>query len=405
MTPMNVDGRDHKVGRDAVAGGDSVDDVDVLVVGAGPAGASAALAALRARPGARVTMVDAEPLGRDKTCGDGVAPHALAELAQLGVHDVVTGYGPIARLDLRTPGGARVVAEPPQPGHVVPRRVLDARLASAAVEAGAALVRHRVRRVEVRSDRVVLDGVLSGRVVIAADGANSAVRRAIGLPRNPDDHLALAVRGYAAAHQEPGDDPGPSQLIDMQDDAWPAYAWSFPLVDGSGQANVGYGRLRSRLSGRGDLWGELERLRPDQPATDLKAHHLPLSTWRPPQPDGRVLLVGDAASLINPLTGEGIFYAVRSGRLAGAAAVTPGGRAAGAVYRRALARSLGRHLRHTSMLSRLSRHRGVLEAGLVATSGRPALLDRLVDVGLGDGLVPAAVLSRTAQAYLRRRIA
>jgi flavin-dependent dehydrogenase len=278
--------------------------------------------------------------------------------------------------------------------------VFDARLVVAAAAAGAGLVRTRVRRIEVRSDAVVVDGVHAGRVLIAADGANSVVRRALGMPRNPDHHLAVAVRGYAPEHVDDG--PGPAQLIAMQDAAWPAYAWSFPLADGSGRANVGYGRLRSRLSSRGQLWDELARLLPEQPAEQLRAHHLPLSTWRPRQPDGRVLLAGDAASLINPLTGEGIFYAVRSGRLAGEAAVGPGGTAAGAAYRRALAASLGRHLRHTAALSVLSRHRPALDAALQAASARPALLNRLVDVGLGDGLMPAALLPLTAVTYLSR---
>ena len=379
-----------------------MDDVaDVLIVGAGPAGASAALAALRARPGAKVVLLDAARFPRDKACGDGIAPHALTELEALGVRDPTAGHHPVTEVELRTPGGVRVRATPSRPNYVIPRTVFDARIVAAAVAAGAVLVQHRVRRIEIRDDVTMVDGEHAGRVVIAADGANSVLRRAIGIPRNPDQALAVAVRGYAVEHREDGTGP-PAQLIDMQEQDWPAYAWSFPLADGSGRANIGYGRLRSKLSTRSQLWAELERLRPDQPAENLRAHHLPLSTWRPLQPDGRILLVGDAASLINPLTGEGIFYAVRSGRLAGAAAVSPGGRAAGAVYRRALARSLGRHLRHTSALARISRHRQALDAALAAAATRPVLLNRLVEVGLGDGLVPAALLPLTAGAYLRR---
>lgn len=378
------------------------DVVDVLIVGAGPAGSVAALSALRARPDARVRLLDAATFPRDKACGDGIAPHALAELALLGVPDVTWGHLGVEWLDLRTPGGVRVRTKPPSPNYVIPRRILDHRLVEAAIAAGAELVQHRVRKIQSAPGAVRVDDTHAGRVLIAADGANSTVRRAIGLPRNPDQHVAVAVRGYAREHV--GVPSQRSQLIAMQDDAWPAYAWSFPLADGSGRANVGYGRLRSQLSSRAQLYGELARLLPDQPADELRAHHLPLSTWRPRQPDGRVLLAGDAASLINPLTGEGIFYAVRSGRLAGDVAATIGDGAAGAAYRAALAHSLGRHLRHTTVLAQLSRHRPALDAALAAASGRQHLMDRLVELGLGDGLIPPSLPWLTALSYARRSL-
>ena len=151
--------------------------------------------------------------------------------------------------------------------------------------------------------------------MVGADGAESVVRRALGIAPNRPQQLAIAIRGYA---------PVPAGLEDVQviattEQRWPAYAWSFPL--GDGRANVGYGELVSGGVNRDGLLAGLERLLPGVGAAGLKAHRLPLSTGRPRQPDGRVLLAGDAASLINPLTGEGIFYAVLSGALAGAAAV------------------------------------------------------------------------------------
>src|ERR1700709_2061662 len=117
---------------------------DLRVVGAGPSGSTAALAALRQNPGARVALVDAATFPRDKSCGDGIAPHCLDELRDLGVSDVTRGYAPVDRLRFRTPSGRDVLAVPPRASYVIPRTVFDARLVDAAVAAGAHLLRGRV---------------------------------------------------------------------------------------------------------------------------------------------------------------------------------------------------------------------------------------------------------------------
>ena len=151
-----------------------------------------------------------------------------------------------------------------------------------------------------------------------------------------------------------------------------------------------------RSPGRAELLARLDLLLPGAGAhaTNWRAHHLPLSSGRPRQPDGRVLLAGDALSLVNPLTGEGIYYAVLSGALAGRAAVD---RAAaddpGRAYRSAVQRELGRHLRHTTVVARLARHRPVVEAGVAAARRRQAVFDDLVELGLGRGLLTPRVLA------------
>jgi geranylgeranyl reductase family protein len=373
---------------------------DLAVVGAGPAGAAAALGALRARPGARVLLLDRADFPRDKSCGDGVAPHALDELARLGVAHVLADRVPIRRLRLRSPGGREVSTVLRRPDVVIPRTLLDARLVDEAVRAGAVLVRHQVRTVEVRDGGVVLDGRLRARVVVGADGANGVVRRRLGLGRQPDDHLAVAVRGYAAA--PPGE---PEQSIVMDSRGWPAYAWSFAAGDGT--ANVGFGMLlpRLRATGRGgkaELHGRLRELLPGVEAERLVSHHLPLSSARPRQPAGPVLLAGDAAALINPLTGEGIYYALHSGRLAGAAAVTAAD--PGSAYGQALERELGRHLRHTTLLTRLSTRPGVVDAGVAAAGRSPGAFDALVEVGLGRGLITGPLVRGIASEVGRRAV-
>ncbi|MEU7931014.1 geranylgeranyl reductase family protein [Micromonospora echinofusca] len=362
------------------------DEFDVVVVGAGPAGSAAALAARRA--GASVLLLDRSDFPRDKACGDGIAAHALDVLDELGVPDAVAGYAPLPALRLVGPGGGTVARALPRPAYTVPRKVFDARLVAAAVAAGARLRRHTVRHVEVRDDRVVLDGGLAARAVVGADGAGSVLRRALGHRPNPDRHLALAIRGYAPALTGP-----PEQLIVTSAPRWPAYAWSFPI--GDGRANVGYGEvLRGEPLSRAHLVDRLGALLPGtDPATvtDLRAHHLPLSTHRPAPGQGRLLLAGDALSLINPFTGEGIFYALLSGALAGAAAAGSPEQAARR-YAATLRRRLGTHLRHSSVAAWLARRRQVVDAAVRAARRDDRVYRTVVELGLGDGRLDARTL-------------
>jgi len=357
---------------------------DVAVVGAGPAGAAAALAACRA--GARVVLLDRAEFPRDKPCGDGIAADAVDVLAGLGVSGVTDGFAPVANLRLVGPGGSSVSRALPRAAHTVPRRVFDARLVAAAVAAGAELRRHTVRGLD--------DPVLAAAgVVIGADGAGSVIRRGLGHPANPDGHLAIAIRGYAASANV-------EQLIVTTKARWPAYAWSFPIGDGT--ANVGYGEvLRGTALSRAYLLTRLGELMPGGEPHSLRAHHLPLSTRRPAPARGRFLLAGDALSLINPFTGEGIFYAVLSGALAGAAAVA-GPEHAAAAYTWALRRRLGRHLRHSGLATRLTQRPRVVDAAVRAADRNQQVFTRMVDLGLGDGVFDLRTIGRIGAELARR---
>ncbi|MEU4687456.1 geranylgeranyl reductase family protein [Actinoplanes sp. NPDC023714] len=362
-----------------------MDVYDVAVIGAGPAGAAAALAALRG--GASVLLLDRAGFPRDKPCGDGIAAEAVDVLAGLGVPDPVAGFPRVERLRLVAPGGAAVARPLPRPAHTVPRRIFDERLVRAAVAAGAALRRHTARRV--REDApITIDERYRARVLIGADGASSVVRRHLGHGANPPGHLAIAIRGYApsAATGE--------QVIVTTGQRWPAYAWRFPIGDGT--ANVGYGEvLRGGALSRPYLRRRLTDLLPGAEPESLRGHHLPLSTRRPAAGRGRVLLAGDALSLINPLTGEGIFYAVLSGALAGAAAAR-GPRDVAGRYREALRRRLGRHLRHSAAAARLTGWPAVADAAVAAARQDERTFARMVDLGLADGLLDARTIGRIA---------
>ncbi|NBE95662.1 NAD(P)/FAD-dependent oxidoreductase [Nonomuraea sp. KC401] len=371
---------------------------DVVIVGAGPAGSAAALRAAQLRPRARVLLLDRADFPRDKPCGDGIAAHGRDELALLGVPALIDDYRPTPRLTVVSPGGVRVSAEAARPNHVVPRRVFDARLVAAARDRGVEVRRHRVRDLVPDGSGVVIDGRLRARTVVAADGAGSVVRRLIGLAPAAEEHTAIAVRGYADV---PEDDD--VQLIAMQKAGWPAYAWSFPIGDGT--ANIGFGMLLPRLRaagapGRQVLHGRLAELLPGLHPRELRAHHLPLSTGRPAPGAGRVLLAGDAAGLINPLTGEGIYYALLSGRLAAEAAVeSPDDPLA--LYRSKVRRALGRHLRTTDVLARLAQSPGFIDAAIETAAHRKEVFDLLVEVGLGAGTVPAPLALAVGMRWLR----
>jgi geranylgeranyl reductase family protein len=371
---------------------------DVVIVGAGPAGCAAAARLLQSAPASKVLLLDRSDFPRDKVCGDGIAAQAVDALAEVGLNlvEITAGYPRCPRIRLRSPAGRtaeRVVAEP---GFVIPRMVFDARLLSAVQARGAVFRRHSVRRLTRSADGVVLDGSIEAGVVIGADGAESSVRRLAGVPANRVGQVALAVRGYAP--ELPGQ--GGAQLLTMTENRWPAYAWSFPL--GNGTANVGYGELLGEVPvSRGELIARMHDLLPGVEPTDIRGHRLPLSTGRPRVPGGRVLLVGDAQSLINPLSGEGIYYAVRSGFAAADAA--PAGAKAGELYRLLLQARLGTHLRHTSLLARLTRRPWPIDAGVEAARRHQGVFDDLVDVALADGRISPRLVAGLVAAAPHRR--
>src|SRR3954471_8961360 len=245
-------------------------DADVAIVRAGPAGAAAALAVLAARPSARVALLDRAAFPRDKTCGDGVAPQVLDVLARLGVRGLLDDWPTVDRLELGSPGGAWLRGSVARPNYVVPRTVLDARIAEAAVARGAQLLRRRVRTLHRDGSGLVAAGVRAP-LVVGADGASSAVRAFLAPPGG--GHTAIALRGYAPVRPELAS----AQVIAFDPEgAWPAYAWSFPI--GDGRANVGYGEILP-LDGPGPtrrhLTERLDTLLPgaSQGGTAWRGHH------------------------------------------------------------------------------------------------------------------------------------
>ena len=375
---------------------------DLVVVGSGPAGSAAAVGALRTRPDLRVLLLDRAQFPRDKACGDGIAPHVVALLEEYAVTGLVDDAVPVPELRLHR-GATTVRRQMHRPAWVVPRTVLDARLRDAAVAAGAVPQQAQVRSAATGPDGVTLDGPagrVAGAVVVGADGAHSAVARSVPAGRPRGSRTAFAIRGYAPT---PAERRG-AQVIVFGDTRQPSYAWSFDRGDGS--ANVGYGELLhgdQAAPTRRLLLDQLERLLPGAThgGERWRGHHLPLTPWRFRPRPGRVLLAGDAARLVNPLTGEGIYYAVLTGLLAGASAATAVSEGwpedAGRRYAAAVAPHFDRHLLSTGLAARLTTADPVLDAGLRASAADQGVFDDLVELGLAAGRLTPRLLGGLAR--------
>ncbi|MDX6399906.1 MAG: hypothetical protein QOF27_512 [Gaiellaceae bacterium] len=288
-------------------------------------------------------MLDHKRFPRDKVCGDFVGPVGLLELQRLGI-DNRAEYrrtNAIREAALFVDGEELIVRSLPQIagvpalGRVVPRVVLDQWLVDAATACGAALLDgHRVDAVRQETDCVRVSvrvgeatRSLRARIVVGADGSNSQVARILrgGGPRK--DRLIIAVRGYFDAM---GGNPHRADLY-FSRHSFPGYTWVFPT--GDGRANVGVGMILQTVPRATQHLRELllDLVREDLALADrLAGARLddrivgwPLATFDPRRQlvDDRLVLVGDAAGLINPLNGEGIQYALLSGRWAAAAIV------------------------------------------------------------------------------------
>jgi len=307
---------------------------DVVVVGAGPSGS--VTAAALARHGRDVLLLDRARFPRDKACGDGVPPGTVAILNELGAGGVIrdAGFHPIHGLRLVSPRGRQwsVHLRPRRDDtgfYVAPRLVFDELLRRHAIASGAAFQRGRVQSLieecgVVRGVNAVIDGAevsIDARVVIGADGATSLVARSLLGDKQPADRRAVAVRAYA---------DGIETIPHTIEFHWyarfaPGYGWIFPT--GPGSANVGVVVRADAFKRRGITLDDLLEEFLHAPDLRRRAQRVVVrdrASWQLPYAVpgalrasfAGALLVGDAARLVDPLTGEGIHNAVVSARLA-----------------------------------------------------------------------------------------
>lgn len=319
-----------------------MNECDLLIIGGGPAGAAAAMVAARA--GANVVVFEKGPHGRDKVCGDGLTPRAVAALRDLkvdldGAHRI-DGLRMIAgkkARELLWPANNRFGAH----GAVLPRKHLDRQLIDAAQEAGATVrfgtevlptldAEGRVTGVETApsnessstSTSTLASEKWCAPLTILATGAPGAAARLVGAERIANETFGLAIRAYAESPRHA--DRHLEACLSLSDEhgtAIPGYGWMFPAGDGT--VNIGVGAL-STMKGFKKL--NLNRLIENYAQIVQESWQLgPLlekpRAWRLPMTAQRRhgagwLAIGDAAGLVNPMNGEGIDYGLESGMIA-----------------------------------------------------------------------------------------
>lgn len=308
---------------------------DVIIVGAGPAGSTAAL--YLGKAGKKVLLIDKAEFPREKICGDAQGRKALSIIKELGLYEAYKGIEgqEIYGITLSSPNGTTVEfdvesRDKPAPGYTHKRKVFDNFLFQNAKK----MVETKILNVE---DIIVENGNVKGivgvnknneteriyaKIVLAADGALSVLARKFGIDKNPPEHFITAVRTYFKGVT------GMTDRIEIHvlKELVPGYFWIFPLPND--EANVGLGMIVKDMAKKKIVLKDallriikehplfVERFKNAQMLEEVKGWSLPIASFKRKCYGNGILFLGDAAGLIDPLSGEGVGNAMISGRIA-----------------------------------------------------------------------------------------
>ena len=312
---------------------------DVLIVGAGPAGANTAISYKKLNPELKVGIFDKAIFPRDKSCGDAIGPGVISALKRFGNEHILEDEPEVISTTLYGPKNIGIQNYIPEVQnkedsvvYVIPRVDLDNRIFNLAKSLEVdSFEGYRYSGFEKNLDESINvsfknssgeNETFRTTLLVGADGANSRVRKDLNLNQNKDWHKAIAIRAYIDSPNYLDIFKERSLMFEINVSALRGYAWAFPSKDTL--INIGIGMPLSlfkkedknindmlndfvqTLESRGVI---VENIRLE------KSYMLPFASSRPKLAHDKVALVGDAGSMINPMSGEGIFYGMESGFL------------------------------------------------------------------------------------------